>query len=79
MSVDKIAVADAIAIHRAIHNNASTVLLRDGRALPVTTKSPSGLRAVRLPRIECVEQNPAKNTKWARTAKSGIPVTWFVW
>lgn len=79
MSVEKISVADAVAIHRAISSGATSVTLSNGDELEVKRKSPSGLRAVRLPDIECVEQNPNKDTKWARTAKSGVPVTWFIW
>ena len=77
--------SEAVALHRALHTVGAThtPALRGG-AIPsaaIERKSKSLLRFARLPapwKLELVEQNPNKASKWSRLAGQSHAVTWFI-
>eukprot|EP00927_Polykrikos_kofoidii_P041121 TRINITY_DN35039_c0_g2_i1.p1 TRINITY_DN35039_c0_g2~~TRINITY_DN35039_c0_g2_i1.p1 ORF type:complete len:710 (+),score=116.68 TRINITY_DN35039_c0_g2_i1:76-2130(+) len=70
--------SDALAIHAAIHGGKDSVTLASGKTLPVF-KNKSKCKAVKTPLgITAMEQNMSKTSEWAKKAKAGCKITWFL-
>jgi hypothetical protein len=84
-ALETLSESEAVALHRALHTVGAThtPALRGG-AIPsaaIERKSKSLLRFARLPapwKLELVEQNPNKSSKWSRLAGQAHAVTWFI-
>eukprot|EP00434_Breviolum_minutum_P035372 symbB.v1.2.031309.t1/scaffold3621.1/size53154/4 len=69
--------ADALAAHKAIHDGKDEVTLESGVKLAVT-KGKNGCKAVKFPNFQAMEQNTSKSSAWAKKAKEGVRITWFL-
>jgi len=69
--------ADALAAHKAIHEGKDEVKLESGEKLAVT-KGKNGCKAVKFPKFQAMEQNTSKSSAWAKKAKEGVKITWFL-
>ena len=75
MTLDK---QDYVTIHQAIHNkNQSNVTIK-GIEYAVSLNN-NGCRCIKVPAIGTfIEQNPHKNTTYAKRAKAGEFITWLI-
>tara|TARA_R110002020_G_scaffold453416_1_gene668179 strand:- start:26 stop:298 length:273 start_codon:yes stop_codon:yes gene_type:complete len=68
---------DYVTIHQAIHSKASNVMIK-GTMYQVTKRS-NGCKSVKIPGIGTfIEQNPNKETDYAKRAKNGESITWLI-
>jgi hypothetical protein len=65
----------ALSIAEALFSNRSEVIL-EGSSYPIKKFKISLLRYVDLYGFRFVEQNPAKDSKWAHMARSGKNILW---
>ena len=69
--------ADALAAHAAIHGDKTSVTLPSGKTLKVVTAK-NGCKSIKFPDFQAMEQNKAKSSEWAKKAKAGVKITWFL-
>ena len=69
--------ADALAAHAAIHGDKTSVMLSSGKTLKVV-KAKNGCKSIKFPEFQAMEQNKSKSSDWAKKAKSGVKITWFL-
>mmetsp|Transcript_76759 Transcript_76759/g.167734 ORF Transcript_76759/g.167734 Transcript_76759/m.167734 type:complete len:166 (+) Transcript_76759:200-697(+) len=68
--------ADALAAHNAIHSEVGEVKLSIGNK---KVEKKNGMRCVQLTAdIKAMEQNKSKSSAWAKQAKEGAKITWFL-
>lgn len=68
---------DALAIHKAIHSGQASAKLTSGESVPVELSS-AKIRIVNLPDVKAMEQNKTKDSEYAKQAKKGSKITWFM-
>lgn len=67
----------ALKVHKAIFGEKDKVEI-DGEKYKVGKFSKSGLRYVDYDNYRFVEQNPKKNSHWAKKAREGQEITWAI-
>jgi hypothetical protein len=79
MTDENLTEKEALLLHNAIHNRELSSVTFRGKSLPIQLKPNTHLRFVRTGvGTEALEQNPQKLSKWARLAKAGHKITWFL-
>ena len=66
----------AIQIYESIFSTQSEVELEEGTYRIGTTRG--GLRCVTIQEIFYIEQNPKKNSRWAKQAQEGHQIMWGI-
>ena len=65
----------ALIITQAIFNKQKTVEIK-GEIFPIITLGRTGLHSVTAGGYQFIEQNPRKNSKWAKMAREGHQILW---
>jgi len=50
----------------------------EGETYPIETYSPSGVRHVNVDNFQFLEQNPKKDSHWAKKARQGQKILWIM-
>ena len=76
MSNDEFDLAQAaLIITQAIFNKQKTVEIK-GEIFPIITLGRTGLHSVTAGGYQFIEQNPRKDSKWAKMAREGHQILW---
>lgn len=64
-------------LHRYLHDPTIDAINYDGTRIEIQQNS-LGLRYAIVNGVKYIQQNPKKNTSWARMAQNGQKVTWGI-
>ncbi|MBD3339743.1 MAG: hypothetical protein GF353_11580 [Candidatus Lokiarchaeota archaeon] len=67
----------SLKIHNALFSNKEKVKL-DGKERKIKKTSRKRLRYVDISGIRFIEQNPEKDSQWAKKARNGEQITWII-
>lgn len=67
----------ALKIFKKMFSNADQVEI-DGDSYSINTYSPSGVKHVDIGKYRFIEQNPKKDSHWAKKAQRGDEIMWIL-